>query len=177
MNSLGYAILSLLVRKPCSGYEIQMLLDALWPAKHSQIYPLLNKLKENHYVTFEQVKQTGKPNKKIYSLTETGKEVLSEWVKETPDPPVQRDEFLIKAYALWLTNEEDGIHLIQDRLKRYQYLLMEHQKTVQEMEKTFGDEVLNKTSPQFGRYVLFKRRIQMDVEEINWCEWVLGLLR
>ena len=42
MNTLGYAILSTLVRKPCSGYELMQHLEVIWPAKHSQIYPLLS---------------------------------------------------------------------------------------------------------------------------------------
>ncbi len=177
MNSLSYALLSLLVRKPCSGYELRMLLDVLWPAKHSQIYPLLTKLKEKEWVTFEQVQQKGRPDKKIYSITDSGKDVLKDWLQTEPEPPIQRDEFLIKAYAIWLTDERKGKKLIVERLERYKSLLSKHESVLKEMEEEFGGDLRKKTSPQFGRFILFKRRLRMDMEEIDWCEWVLELLQ
>ena len=84
MNTLGYAILSALGRKPCSGYELVQYLDAVWPAKHSQIYPRLTKMEQNGLLIFEEVVQTGKPDKKIFSITEKGRETLEKWVEESP---------------------------------------------------------------------------------------------
>lgn len=52
MNSLGYTLLSMLVRKPCSGYELKGYLELFWQAHHSQIYPLLNKLEKLGYVVY-----------------------------------------------------------------------------------------------------------------------------
>src|SRR6476469_3268741 len=80
MNSLGYAILSTLGRKPCSGYQLVGYLEVLWPAKHSQIYPLLTKMEKSGFLEFEHIEQQGKPDKKVYSITEKGRSVLKKWV-------------------------------------------------------------------------------------------------
>ena len=116
MNTLGYAILSALGRKPCSGYELVQYLDAVWPAKHSQIYPRLTKMEQNGLLVFEEVVQTGKPDKKIFSITEKGRETLEKWVTESPSDPIMRDEFLIKINSIWLSDEESAKKLIQDRI-------------------------------------------------------------
>ncbi|WP_241254468.1 hypothetical protein [Brevibacillus sp. SYP-B805] len=31
-------------------------------------------------------------------------------------------------------------------------------------------------SRQFGRYILFHRKLRLEKEEIAWCRWVLALL-
>lgn len=96
MNTLGYAILSSLGRNPCSGYQLVGYLEVLWPAKHSQIYPLLAKMEKNGLLEFEHIEQTGKPDKKIYSLTEKGRETLEKWVTESPSDPSFEMNFLLR---------------------------------------------------------------------------------
>ncbi|OMI10545.1 hypothetical protein BVL54_15285 [Bacillus paralicheniformis] len=68
INTLGYAILSVLGRRPCSGYELVQYLEVVWPAKHSQIYPLLNKMEQEKFLEYEHVEQIGKPDKKYTPL-------------------------------------------------------------------------------------------------------------
>ena len=50
MIGLAYALLGMLARKPCSGYELMKLLKLFWQAQHSQIYPLLAKLEKEGLV-------------------------------------------------------------------------------------------------------------------------------
>ena len=54
MNTLGFAILSALGRQPCSGYQLTKYLEeGSWPAKHSQIYPLLTKMEQNGLLVYK----------------------------------------------------------------------------------------------------------------------------
>ncbi|MBA9025975.1 MULTISPECIES: PadR family transcriptional regulator [Bacillaceae] len=173
MNTLGYAILSALGRKPCSGYELVQYLDAVWPAKHSQIYPRLSKMEQNGLLVFEEVVQTGKPDKKIFSITEKGRETLEKWVTESPSDPIMRDEFLIKINSIWLSDEESAKKLIQDRISNLEQKVAYRADTIAELEQKHRENTMSK---HFGRYLLFNRRNMMDKEEISWCEWVLNLL-
>ncbi|MGX2961237.1 PadR family transcriptional regulator [Peribacillus sp. JNUCC 23] len=173
MNTLGYAILSALGRKPCSGYELAQYLDAVWPAKHSQIYPRLTKMEQNGLLIFEEVIQTGKPDKKIFSITDKGRETLEKWVMESPSDPIMRDEFLIKVNSIWLSDEENAKKLIQDRISDLEQKVAFRTDTITELEQKHRGDTMSK---HFGRYLLFNRRNMMDKEEISWCQWVLNLI-
>ncbi|WP_211746209.1 PadR family transcriptional regulator [Paenibacillus sp. Marseille-Q4541] len=171
MNTLGYAILSVLSRRPCSGYQLASYLDVLWPAKHSQIYPLLNKMEQNGILEFELIKQTGKPDKKIYSITDKGMQILKSWINESPNEQIKRDEFLIKVYSMWLTDEEHARKLIEDRISKLEVKIASREIKIEEVDK----DHLTTTSKHFGRYVLLCRGNLLDKEEISWCNWVLDL--
>ncbi|TCP30846.1 PadR family transcriptional regulator [Scopulibacillus darangshiensis] len=176
MNTLAYAILSTLANHPCSGYELAEHLDALWPAKHSQIYPLLKKLHQDGLLTFEHVMQTDKPNKKIFSITEKGKKELENWIAEPPAISVTRDEFFIKMYASWLVNEEDTKKLINERLTEMEHKIALRKASLSKAEYKDGEQDPNKLSKHFGPYILLNRKLRLEKEEFEWCKWVLTLL-
>ncbi|MEC0179170.1 PadR family transcriptional regulator [Paenibacillus favisporus] len=172
MNTLGYAILGVLARTPCSGYELAAYLEVLWPAKHSQIYPLLNKMEQKGLVAYEHVEQTGRPDKKTYSITDQGREALGSWVEEKPADPAVRDEFLIKVYSMWLTDEENARKLILERISKLKLRVTVREKKIASVEK----DHTRASSKHFGRYVLLNRSNFLDKEEISWCKWVLNLM-
>ena len=174
INILGYAILSALGRKPCSGYELVQYLEAVWPAKHSQIYPLLTKMKQNELLVYEHVEQTDRPNKKIFSITGKGKETLAKWITTLPSDPVIRDEFLIKVYSIWLSDEENSIKLVLDRISNLEDKMTSLSKKLEEIEQKKDLDIKSKN---FGRYIVFNRNFRLAQEEKAWCQWVLDLIK
>ncbi|GAA4719898.1 PadR family transcriptional regulator [Brevibacillus fulvus] len=176
MNSLAYALLSMLVRKPCSGYELKQLLEVFWQAKHSQIYPLLQKLEQDGLLTYELVGQSGKPDKKIYTLTDKGLSILKEWIAQSPAVPVIRDEFLVKVYAIWLTDIATAKKLFDERMRAINEKIAYREEELRKMRDTFGDSIEDIACTHFGRYILYQRRLRQEREEIEWCKWVMNLL-
>ena len=174
INILGYAILSALGRKPCSGYELVQYLEAVWPAKHSQIYPLLTKMKQNELLVYEHVEQTDRPNKKIFSITGKGKETLAKWITTLPSDPIIRDEFLIKVYSIWLSDEENSIKLVLDRISNLEDKMTSLSKKLEEIEQKKDLDIKSKN---FGRYIVFNRNFRLAQEEKAWCQWVLDLIK
>src|SRR5690348_6743093 len=85
-HTLGYALLGLLARRPLWGYDLarrmKVPIGYFWHASHSQIYPELAALEADGLVTHEIVQQRDRPDKKLYSITEAGREVLRRWVSE-----------------------------------------------------------------------------------------------
>lgn len=173
MNTLGYAILSVLSKRPSSGYELASCLDMLWPAKHSQIYPLLTKMEQKGLLSYEHIEQIGKPNKKIYSITAKGKITLKSWINEPAYSQIIRDDFLIKVYSMWLYDEDRAKKLIEDRMVK-----LKQQVSQQEIEiEKVNQAHLSTTSKKFGRYVLLNRSYLLNKEEISWCHWVLSIFK
>ncbi len=101
--SLRHALLVSLSRKQGTGYEITYEFDRglgfFWPASHQQIYQELGKMATEGLVAFKRVQQTDKPPKKIYRLTENGKQSLVEWLASPVDMPAVKDPLLIKLFA------------------------------------------------------------------------------
>ncbi|MGG3574026.1 PadR family transcriptional regulator [Bacillus gobiensis] len=177
MNTLGYVLLSLLSVKPYTGYElVQIMQTASWQAKHSQIYPLLAKMEQEELLTFEHVEQIGKPNKKIYSISDKGVALLKQWITESPATPIIRDEFLMKMYAISLTDTETAKRLVQERLSTYKEKADSREAAIKSLEQENNENIKDITSKHFGRFIFFERRLRLEKEEISWCKWVLSLL-
>lgn len=100
--SLEHALLGFLQYKPLSGYDMKKTFDStvnhFWPADQSQIYRTLNKLTAQHLIDMELVIQTDKPNSKIYSITEKGKEEFLNWLKSPISMAAPRIPLLVKIY-------------------------------------------------------------------------------
>ncbi|MBI1335018.1 MAG: PadR family transcriptional regulator [Armatimonadetes bacterium] len=79
-------VLGVLQDQPGYGYEIakriRELSEDLFKYGEAQLYPALRKLEENGYVTAEWVVQEGKPNRRVYSITEDGSRFLRERQQE-----------------------------------------------------------------------------------------------
>ena len=77
---LREVILTVLAHRPMTGYEIarnfDQVLSHFWRASHQQIYRELARMNGDGYVVFRAVAQSGKPEKKLYSLTKAGRAVL-----------------------------------------------------------------------------------------------------
>lgn len=102
--SLSHGILGFLNYGKMSGYDLAGVFGSsvgfFWHAQNSHIYLELNKLEKNGYVTCQLVTQTDKPNKKLYSITDAGRQELIRWLEEdNPDfTKSMKDSFLMKVF-------------------------------------------------------------------------------
>ena len=91
--------LAVLTRGEASGYEIKKTLEEA-PFSHFQdtsfgsIYPALTKLTDEGLVDYQAMAQEKRPDKKVYSITETGHEALIKALMVAPGPDRYRSDFL-----------------------------------------------------------------------------------
>nr|WP_241425003.1 PadR family transcriptional regulator [Latilactobacillus sakei] len=161
----------MLVRKPCSGYELKQYINLFWEAHHSQIYTALNKLHEQGYVSVET--DAIHKQKKIYHLTPEGQLVVADWFQEETNVPTQRDEFLAKVYVIALFNQEQATSLLQDRRHHYQKTQKQYQHKMQEYD-AITDSI--EKQKNLGRYLILKRRLMVCTTELEWCDWAQDIL-
>ncbi|MFC5699657.1 PadR family transcriptional regulator [Cohnella faecalis] len=179
MNTLSYGLLSLLSLNPQSGYDLMHRIQPFWPAKHSQIYPLLSCLEKEGLVQFETVAQTDKPDKKVYSVTESGRDALRKWLSEPTDAPALRDALMLKIFCISLSNPDAARALIEERAGYYRCKLdifKEKLETIREKASLEEEDAPVFGSPYFGSYVLVQRALSSSRSDLNWCEWVVSLL-
>ncbi len=88
--SLTHLILGMLAERPMTGYDLNKAFEGsaahFWTTDQSQIYRTLHKLRKQKWVTVTQIHQTDKPNKKVYELTDAGREALQVWLKQPLSP-------------------------------------------------------------------------------------------
>jgi DNA-binding PadR family transcriptional regulator len=124
-----HAVLGLLAQHPRHGYELRAAFEAVvggeenWDVKPAQIYTTLARLEKGGYVVEESTGQDGGPERRIYAITRTGRNELSEWLCRGIEREHQRDEFFIKLMICLAAGEIEPHKLIQtQRTHLYQEL-------------------------------------------------------
>jgi DNA-binding PadR family transcriptional regulator len=108
-------ILGLLTEQSMSGYDIKRLLKSLgWlmgNPSFGAIYPALHALLEDDLVTVETTSQSNMRIRKIYTITDTGRQTLQDWIAQPGKPQTNVKSFVM---ALILVG-----NLAQDRLTEH----------------------------------------------------------
>lgn len=180
VSALGYALLGLLARESLTGYELtgrmRERIGFFWTARHSQIYPELARLEERGLVAHEPVEQEGKPDKKVYSITEAGREALAEWAAIPADPGPTRDETTLKAYSLWAVDPAEAAALYRNEAVRHEERLAEYERIRDWMHEAWAEALRDPTTPEFASYATLRRGLGYEREYAEWCRWVAGRL-
>ncbi len=120
-NPADFPILGVLWHAPSHGYdlcrELGDRLGEIWTLRNSHIYALLAGLEKDGLVHHERVDQDTRPAKKVFSITEAGRQTFLLWVRS----PVtnMRDirlEFLAKLHFARLDSSSAVADLIADQL-------------------------------------------------------------
>lgn len=117
-----HALLGFLFEQPMHGYEIHRRLSEtegiglVWRLKQNQVYALLAKLEREDYVTVTLEPQQNRPDRKVYHLTETGRDSLLAWIQA----PVQhgrklRLDFLAKLYFARRHDQAAALALVKEQ--------------------------------------------------------------
>ena len=176
MRTLSYAILGLLAREPLSGYEIAQRMKEpigfFWHAGHSQIYPELARMEQDGLVTHQIVEQHDRPDKKVYTVTEAGREAVRRWVTEPAPVPVARDVLVLKAYSLWLADPTSAAALFREHERRHREQLAASEALHAHFTETASIAPDHLNPADFAAYATLRRGIGYEREYADWCAWV-----
>jgi PadR family transcriptional regulator AphA len=130
--SLQHALLGLINYRPATGYQLKKAFKEsiyfFWNATLPQIYRTLNQMEKRGWLTAVIEPQEGKPNRKVYKLTEKGLKEFRRWLEEPPEVPQPRNPLMLK---LFFGNQMDKEHLTNHLQKMREYhtnLLKKYEK-------------------------------------------------
>ncbi len=130
--SLPHVILTVLSNRDATGYDITKefshSIGYFWKASHQQVYRELNKMATNDLVTCVLQPQEGKPDRKVYSITELGRESLFEWFQEPVRNPTVRDELSAKLLVCSVHNSAPMQEHIQGLIEETQTLISHYRE-------------------------------------------------
>src|SRR6266700_3633704 len=132
--SLAHAILGWLHKEPMSGYDLKKQFDQgigyFWPADQMQIYRTLDRLVEQGQVSVHEEIQHHRPNRKVYTVTDAGREELRHWLREPQALPNLRDPLLMQLFFAAILSNEEILELLQHQRAEHRKLLATYQQMV-----------------------------------------------
>ncbi len=176
---LKHGILGLLNYGDMTGYEIMEAfrdsLNFFWSANTSQIYRELQTLKEKGFVNNRLVEQSSRPDKKIFSITEEGKEELLNWLREEKTNKKTNFPILMKLFFAGEMNTEECISQLET-IK----LECEEQKSginlASEKAVSYKDSVNNSKVTRFWDMTMdFGVRYSEMLSD--WCNQCISILK
>jgi len=171
--SLQYGILGLLTFKPMSGYELKTIFDNsinyFWTAQLSQIYRDLGTLEKKGYVTSQVEEQTGRPDKKIYSITAEGDEAFQKWLNDFPKQlsTAIRDDICLRTFF----GSRIPLDELEFQLKRF---IKEKQEVIDILRMMEEHKDHYKDAPEsdriFFQLLTLKKGLLVFGAEVQWAE-------
>ena len=170
-----YALLGFLSRGPHSGYDIKKALGEstqhFWGESYGQIYPNLKKLAEAGLATRETKRQDGKPDRKVYTITQAGREALLEWLAESPNRTPPRNELLLKLFFAHRTSPK----VAAQHVERYKTELQTDLTTYQEIERWLETDYADHPALPYWLMTLSYGRLEAEAL-LKWCDETLETL-
>jgi len=116
--------LGLLTFGEATGYEIKKLFEdgcfaGVFDASFGSIYPALNRLAEEGFVHSRAEAQEGRPDKKVYSITERGRAYFVQELSRGVAPDHVRSEFLIAMIFAHLLPGGIAESYVDERIAEY----------------------------------------------------------
>jgi DNA-binding PadR family transcriptional regulator len=127
---MRFPLLALLASGPAHGYELKQALEhrfgsVLPPLNAGQIYTTLGRLERDGLVDDDAVAQNGRPNKRVYRLTDAGRAELRGWVEDSTPASRLKDDFFIKLVLARAAQIADPLELVDRQRGAYLQALRE----------------------------------------------------
>jgi DNA-binding PadR family transcriptional regulator len=166
--ALSHALLTALRESPCSGYDLAKKFDGtvgfFWSASHQQIYRELTKLEEEAYISALVVQQTNRPDKKVYEVTEAGKNYLRAWIARPSTVAAIKDELLVKLFAGDLVDPSVILGELEHHRAQHQDIL----DTYKSIEQRFFSDDCQLDVNRRYQYLTLRQGIRLETEWLAW---------
>lgn len=142
-NTSRHAILGVLSLCPMSGYDVKKLIERsiahFWNESYGQIYPILNRLAAEGFAERRREKQTGKPDRYVYSLTTRGRQELERWLAVPARQEPARSELLLKLFLGSAGPVADSVTQIEHFQTRQREVLATYEDIERQLRKEMAD--------------------------------------
>jgi PadR family transcriptional regulator AphA len=174
--SLKHAIMVLLETEAGSGYDLlkrfNQRLGFFWQASHQQIYQQLKVMHQEKLIDCNLETQQGKPDRKIYAMTEAGHNELLAWLHKACKPQKINDSLLVKLYGGHLLNDAILLDEIRQHKKQHNKALSIMLELEQKFETLNNHERKNLAFP----FLTLRRGILGEQAWLVWADEVEAFL-
>jgi len=177
--SLKHAILGFLNYTPKTGYELKNVFDTsvqhFWPADQSQIYRTLTQLEKEGWAEKKIVVQEDRPNRKVYSITESGRAELHRWLVTPITQSDHRTAELIQVFFAGQLPDDEILTIFERSRSKLESILAAYQD-VPEQIVPYEQEVGDTREKYFWHLTLELGFLSMRTQ-LEWVDSVIERLR
>ena len=178
--SLDHILLGLL-RDPATGYALKNTFGErirhFWSAELSQIYPTLRRLEERRMLRSRVEPSAKGPNRKVYTLTDAGREELLRWLRSGPAVGTERFVYLAQLYFMDalgdLVETRAFMAELRDHLVGW---LAQLESLEREVTAAHGNAPEHYSDGGFHRFATLRMGIHSIGSKVAWCDETLAAI-
>jgi PadR family transcriptional regulator AphA len=177
--SLDYAILGFLNYHPYTGYDLKKIFDIsvqhFWPADQSQIYRTLSRLHDQGWVEMELIEQQDRPDRKEYHITETGRQELIEWLRDSMEMSAPRSALLIQVFFAGQLSDEE----VRERFEAFAGLMRSYLSRYAEVPDEIDPYAreIGSSRERFFWMLTLENGIRSMRANLEWAESVIERIK
>jgi DNA-binding PadR family transcriptional regulator len=173
--ALEHAILVSLSERAGSGYELtrrfEKSIGLFWSATHQQIYRVLKRMEEAGWVAVDVVAQSGRPDKKVYTVGESGRAELVRWLAE-PDPSAGPVELAVKIRGATFGDPAK----VAEEIVRHRSAHAGRLDVYRRIEQRDFPAPAALRGQQLHQYLVLRGGIRVEEGQVEWFDEVLAAL-
>lgn len=174
--ALEHAILVSLSELSGSGYELARRFDKsigfFWSATHQQIYRVLTRMDAAGWIDGTAVAQDGRPDKKVYAVSDAGAAELNRWIAEPVDPARLRDELAVKIRGA----AHGDVAALKEEVRRHRSVHLERLELYRLIEKRDFPSPSDLSGTALHQYLVLRGGIRVEEGFAEWCDEILEKL-
>ncbi|MFX0574583.1 PadR family transcriptional regulator [Nocardia nepalensis] len=178
--ALRNAVLAALLDGESSGYDLAKGFDAsvanFWMATPQQLYRELDRMAAEGLIQARLIQQDRRPNKRLYSLTDQGREALCAFVAQPPKPGAIREEMMVQIQAMDAGDLDMVRATVAERLDSAKAKLARYQRLQDRLLAGRDEDTYLAEAERVGPYLTLLRGIAFEQENIHWGERVLTVI-
>ncbi|MGI0494522.1 PadR family transcriptional regulator [Alkalinema pantanalense CENA528] len=175
--ALSHAILVAISETPCSGYDLSKRFAGsvgyFWYASQQQIYRELAKMEEQGYLSSAIVHQEGRPDKRLLTITEAGRELLQTWIATPTEVSPVKDDLLVKVFGGGNVSPRVLLQELQHHRQQHQVTLQTYRSIEAEC---FHQPLETMPWDKRCRYLTLRNGIRYEESWLAWCEEAIAAL-
>jgi PadR family transcriptional regulator AphA len=180
-SALGSAILQRLQRTPMSGYELKKRFASSvgfgWRAYDTQIYRELKALESAGLVAGRADRGGRGPERRIFSLTDSGQQALQAWLESPLEEPSHKSELNIRIWSMDLIPPERLEELLSSVERSTQEHLEQLTARRRELRDRFGPPEIASEPQGVGHQLILEFDVQMAQLKLAWIDRVRAVAR
>ncbi|MFF5533461.1 PadR family transcriptional regulator [Streptomyces cinerochromogenes] len=179
--ALRNAVMAALLEGEASGYDLAKGFDAtvanFWMTTPQQLYRELERMEAEGLVSARVVQQERRPNKRLFALTDAGREAVRAYTAEPPGrPSVIRDELLVKVQCLDAGDIAAVRAAVAERMEWATAKLARYERIRQRLLDGRSEEAYFAEAERIGPYLTLMRGMSFERENLHWGDMALRRL-
>jgi DNA-binding PadR family transcriptional regulator len=178
--ALRHAVLAALLEGEASGYQLAKRFDVsvanFWSATPQQLYRELDRLEAEGLVAARVVRQQRRPDKRVFTLTDAGRDDLHRFTGEAAKPVAMRDDLLVKLQAVDIGDAPAVTKALMERLEHAHAKLARYDRLLDDMLDGRTQTAYERDTDRIGPYLTLMGGRMYEQANIRWCTEALEVL-